>query len=75
MGVRFRETKDKIGYHEDRIDNMNASIDNLKVKVEYLEERLNKAESILNIIHYESNPSYLEGLKIKYNEEYGDKDE
>jgi len=48
---------------------------NLKNRIEILEERLEKAESILKIIHYESNPAYLEGLKIKYDEMYGVKDE
>ena len=75
MGVRFRETKDKIGDHEDEMDNINASIGNLKDRIETLEERIEKAESILKIIHYESNPAYLEGLKIKYDEMYGVKDE
>ena len=76
MGVRFRENKDKIGDHEDKMDNISASMGNLKNRIEILEERLEKAESILKIIHYESNPAYLEGLKIKYEEMYGiDKDE
>ena len=75
MGVRFRETKDKIGDYKDSMDNINESIKTLKEKVEILEERLSKAEGIIKIIHYESNPAYLEGLKFKYEEMYGDKDE
>ena len=75
MGVRFRETRDKIGDHEDRMDSMYSALKQLKEKVKYLEKRLKKAESILDIIHYESNPAYLEGLKIKYDKIYGGKDE
>ena len=75
MGVRFRETRDKIGDHEDRMDSMYSALKQLKEKITYLEERLKKAESILDIIHYESNPAYLEGLKIKYDKIYGGKDE
>ena len=75
MGVRFRETKDKIGDHEDKMDNIYAFMENLKSKIKILEERLSQAESILKLIHYESNPAYLEGLKNKYDEMYGVDDE
>tara|TARA_Y100001938_G_scaffold143797_1_gene217199 strand:+ start:269 stop:496 length:228 start_codon:yes stop_codon:yes gene_type:complete len=75
MGVRQREYKDKIGEYEDSMDNIAAAIKNLKFRIETLEERLSQAESILKLIHYESNPAYLEGLKNKYDEMYGVNDE
>ena len=43
----------------------------VRERVNTLEERLAQAESILKLIHYESNPAYLEGLKNKYDEMYG----
>ena len=75
MGVRVREEYDKIGDYEDMIDNFNISIESLKERVKALEEKLAQAESILKLIHYESNPAYLEGLKNKYDEMYGVDDE
>ena len=75
MGVRVREEYDKIGDYEDMIDNFNISIESLKERVKTLEEKLAQAESILKLIHYESNPAYLEGLKNKYDEMYGVDDE
>ena len=71
MGVREREYRDKIGDWEDKCDNYEAGLKNLKERVNTLEERLAQAESILKLIHYESNPAYLEGLKNKYDEMYG----
>jgi archaellum component FlaC len=75
MGVRVREHNDRIGRYEDKVDTMARIIGTLKQRVETLEERLRQAESILKLIHYESNPAYLEGLKNKYEEMYGDKNE
>jgi len=75
MGVRVREHNDRIGRYEDKVDTMAKKINSLRQRVETLEERLAQAESILKIIHYESNPAYLEGLKNKYNEMYGVNDE
>jgi len=75
MGVRVREHNDKIGRYEDEVDTMAKTINSLRQRVEALEKRLAQAESILKIIHYESNPAYLEGLKNKYNEMYGVNDE
>jgi len=75
MGVRVREEYDRIGDYEDMIDNFNISIESLKERVKTLEEKLAQAESILKLIHYESNPAYLEGLKNKYDEMYGVDDE
>tara|TARA_R100000353_G_scaffold176113_1_gene149190 strand:+ start:4512 stop:4745 length:234 start_codon:yes stop_codon:yes gene_type:complete len=75
MGVRVREHNDRIGRYEDEVDTMAKTINSLKQRVETLEKRLAQAESILKIIHYESNPAYLEGLKNKYNEMYGVNDE
>ena len=75
MGIRVREEYDKIGDYEDMIDNFNISIESLKERVKALEEKLAQAESILKLIHYESNPAYLEGLKNKYDEMYGVDDE
>tara|TARA_R100000152_G_C6694942_1_gene125689 strand:+ start:178 stop:405 length:228 start_codon:yes stop_codon:yes gene_type:complete len=71
MGVREREYRDKIGDWEDKCDNYEAGLKNLRERVNTLEERLAQAESILKLIHYESNPAYLEGLKNKYDEMYG----
>lgn len=75
MGVRVREHNDRIGRYEDKVDTMAKKINSLRQRVETLEKRLAQAESILKIIHYESNPAYLEGLKNKYNEMYGVNDE
>ena len=75
MGVRVREHNDRIGRYEDKVDTMAKTINSLRQRVEALEKRLAQAESILKIIHYESNPAYLEGLKNKYNEMYGVNDE
>jgi phage shock protein A len=75
MGARQREYKDKIGDYEDSMDNIAAAIGRLKFRIEALEERIAQAESILKLIHYESNPAYLEGLKNKYDEMYGVDDE
>lgn len=72
---RFRENRDKIGEYEDNNDNINAKLSKLKEKIAMLEERLGKSESILKIIYYESNPAYLEGLKIKYEKLYGGLDD
>tara|TARA_R110000824_G_scaffold331857_3_gene518466 strand:+ start:1775 stop:2002 length:228 start_codon:yes stop_codon:yes gene_type:complete len=72
---RSREYRDKIGDYEDRHDSIVSSIEGLKGTIKALEERLGKAESILKLIHYESNPAYIEGLKIKYEKLYGDIDE
>ena len=71
MGVREREYRDKIGDWEDKCDNYEAGLKNLRERVNTLEERLAQPESILKLIHYESNPAYLEGLKNKYDEMYG----
>ena len=75
MGVRIREEYDRIANYEDKVDTMAKTVGTLKFKVEALEERLAQAESILKLIHYESNPAYLEGLKNKYDEMYGVKNE
>ena len=75
MGVRVREHNDRIGRYEDKVDTMAKKINSLRQRVETLEERLRQAESILKLIHYESNPAYLEGLKNKYDEMYGVNDE
>ena len=75
MGVRIREEYDRIANYEDKVDTMAKVIGSLKQRVEALEERLAQAESILKLIHYESNPAYLEGLKNKYDEMYGVKNE
>tara|TARA_R110002012_G_scaffold118703_2_gene267661 strand:+ start:40 stop:270 length:231 start_codon:yes stop_codon:yes gene_type:complete len=75
MGVRIREEYDRIANYEDKVDTMAKSVNTLKQRVEALEERLAQAESILKLIHYESNPAYLEGLKNKYDEMYGVKNE
>ena len=72
---RSREHRDKIGDYEDRYDAIANTTEHLKNRVTILEERIDKAESILKLIHYESNPAYLEGLKIKYEKLYGGIDE
>ena len=71
MGVRVREHNDRIGRYEDKVDTMARTINSLRQRVEALEKRLAQAESILKLIHYESNPAYLEGLKNKYDEMHG----
>ena len=71
MGVRVREHNDRIGKYEDKVDTMAKTINSLRQRVEALEKRLAQAESILKLIHYESNPAYLEGLKNKYDEMHG----
>ena len=63
--VRSREQSDKITEYRDWKDNVEATLSKLK-------ERLKKAESLIDLIYYEANPAYLTGLKIKYEEQYGE---
>ena len=80
--MRSRGETDKITEYHDWQDGVSYSLRVLRKKLEDTEkkletvtERLGKAESILNLIYYESNPAYLAGLKVKYKKEYGEIDE
>ena len=77
--VRSREETDKITEYRDWRDNVEITMKILKQRLESVEkelkekeERLKKAESLINLIYYEANPAYLTGLKIKYEEKYGE---
>ena len=79
--MRSRGESDRITEYHDWQDGVSYSLRVLRKKLEDTEkkletvtERLGKAESILNLIYYESNPAYLTGLKVKYKEEYGETD-
>ena len=80
--MRSRIETDKITEYHDWQDGVSYSLKVLRERLEDTErkletvtKRLGKAESIINLIYYESNPAYLTGLKVKYKEEYGEKDE
>ena len=80
--MRSRGESDRITEYHDWQDGVSYSLRVLRKKLEDTEkkletvtERLGKAESILNLIYYESNPAYLAGLKVKYKKEYGEIDE
>ena len=79
--MRSRGESDRITEYHDWQDGVSYSLRVLRKKLEDTEKkletvtkRLGKAESILNLIYYESNPAYLTGLKVKYKEEYGETD-
>ena len=79
--MRSRGESDRITEYHDWQDGVSYSLKVLREKLEDTErkletvtKRLDKAESILNLIYYESNPAYLTGLKVKYKEEYGETD-
>ena len=79
--MRSRGESDRITEYHDWQDGVSYSLKVLRERLEDTEKkledetkRLGKAESILNLIYYESNPAYLTGLKVKYKEEYGETD-
>ena len=79
--MRSRGESDKITEYHDWQDGVSYTLKVLRKRLEDTEKkledttkRLGKAESILNLIYYESNPAYLTGLKVKYKEEYGETD-